>query len=452
MSLRRRLVLAVVALVVTVVVAGGAVLVAQRQYTVRQVDEQLLALSTNPAVTLRLSARADSGSPVRDVLGCCYVGRLGRTGRLVTVLAPTDDPGLVPALGDVPAPGEPAWRPTADGETSRVRVVTATLATGATAVFAAPTTAADAATRRLAATLGVAALALLGVVGVAGWWVVRLGLRPLDETARAADAIAAGQTDRRVDPGPPGTEAARLAHALNALVDTTQAAGDRLRRFVADASHELRTPLTTLQGYSSLHGSGPVDEAARTDALRRINEEATRMRRIVDQLLQLATLDAAPTRRTEAVDLRAVLDDVAGDLRVVQPERPVSVEAPPGLLARADRDHVVQAVTALTANAMRHTPVTAAVTLAARRTAGGVRVEVADAGPGIASEHLPRLFDRFYRVDPGRSRAQGGSGLGLAVVESIARTHGGSAGVSSTPGAGSVFWVDLPASPPTSSH
>jgi two-component system OmpR family sensor kinase len=176
------------------------------------------------------------------------------------------------------------------------------------------------------------------------------------------------------------------------------------------------------------------------------------MRRIVDQLLQLATLDAAPTRRTEAVDLRAVLDDVAGDLRVVQPERPVSVEVPPGLLARADRDHVVQAVTALTANAMRHTPVTAAVTLAARRTAGGVRVEVADAGPGIASEHLPRLFDRFYRVDPGRSRAQGGSGLGLAVVESIARTHGGSAGVSSTPGAGSVFWVDLPASPPTSSH
>ena len=148
----------------------------------------------------------------------------------------------------------PQGRGTASGTAHRVRVVTATLPNGrAQAVLAIPTTSADVATKRLTMTLGLVGLVVAAVVGLLLWWVDRLGLRPIAQMTDAADAITAGDTTRRVPPGPPGTEAARLGEALNAMIDTNAATQQRMRRFVADASHELRTPLTTLQGYAALH-------------------------------------------------------------------------------------------------------------------------------------------------------------------------------------------------------
>ena len=177
---------------------------------------------------------------------------------------------------------------------------------------------ADAATRRLGITLGLTGTVIASVVGLLLWWVDRLGLRPIAQMTEAADAITAGDTGRRVPPGPPGTEAGRLGEALNAMIETTAATQERMRRVVADASHELRTPLTTLQGCASLHASrppGPLGAAGRAevdDAMRRIGDEAARMRRLVEGLLDLAGLDEGRGLRREPVDLGPLLGDPAG--------------------------------------------------------------------------------------------------------------------------------------------
>ncbi|MBM6399221.1 sensor histidine kinase [Phycicoccus sonneratiae] len=451
MTLRRRLVAAVAVLAVLSVVAGVTVVLVQRAFLLGRLDAQISALAENPRAVLLASQRSE-GAVATAALSDVYVGRMGADGRLSTVLAPQADPTLVPDL----EPGErvltPAGRSTASGDAPRVRVVTVPLANGrAQAVIAVPTTSADLTTRRLALTLGLTGLVVAAFVGLLLWWVDRLGLRPIAEMTDAADAITAGDTSRRVPPGPPGTEAARLGEALNTMIDTTTATNERMRRFVADASHELRTPLTTLGGYAALHATrepGPLDDRGRADvddAMRRIGDEAARMRRLVDGLLDLAGLDAPDALRREPVDLAEVLRDVASDLRVVAPDRVVTLDAPEHLVVTADRDRVTQALVGLTSNAVRHTPDGTPVALRVLVRPGWVRVEVADAGPGIPAEHLPHLLERFYRVDRSRSSGSGGSGLGLAVVDAVARAHGGSVEVTSEAGRGTVFALVLPA-------
>lgn len=449
MSLARRLAAAVLALAVALVLSGGVVLLVQRSYLLGQVDEELTALTTTPKALVALTERVSAGGANAGVLADVYVGRLTRAGTLVTLLEPTNDPTLVPALTPGESVPRPATRPTASGTSPRVRVVTVQLPSGVEVVVAKSTAQADAAVRRLAATLALAALAIVLVVGLAIWWVYRLGLRPIAEMTLAADRIAAGDVDVRVPPGEPGTETARLGHAMNTMVEVTQQTQGRMRRFVADASHELRTPLTTLQGYSSLYLSGASTEPAEVaDAMRRINAEATRMSRIVTDLLQLTDLDAHGVTALEPVDLVPLLADHVADLRVVQPERTVTLAAPERLVVLGDRDRLTQVVVALTSNALRHTPVSAALTIRAVAAGGVGRVEVRDTGPGVPPEHLPHLFDRFYRADRGRARASGGNGLGLAIVASIVSGHGGRYGVESAPGVGSTFWFEIPAAGP----
>ncbi len=460
MTLRRRLVIATSALAVVLFVAGTAVVLVQRAVLVSRLDAQLVALAQNPRAILLASARAEAaGSRPGAGLSDVWVGRMAADGSLTAVLTPQGDPDLVPRL----APGEkvstPQGRGTASGTARRVRVVTATLPNRrAQAVLAIPTTSADAATRSLALTLALVGLAVGTVVGLLLWWVDRLGLRPIAQMTDAADAITAGDTTRRVPPGPPGTEAGRLGEALNAMIDTTADTQERMRRFVADASHELRTPLTTLQGYAALHsgrsGSSPVgggtavvDGSEMADAMRRIGEEAARMRRLVDGLLDLARLDDLGVVAHEPVDLGVVVRDVASDLRVVAPDREVTVEAPACVVVSGDRDRLTQALVGLTSNAVRHTPPGTPVRLTVVVLPGAVRVDVADAGPGIPPEHLPHVFERFHRVDPGRSSSSGGTGLGLAIVDAIARAHGGRAGVVSEPGRGATFSLTLPHTP-----
>ena len=488
MTLRRRLVIATSALAVVLFVAGTAVVLVQRAFLVGRLDSQLVALAQNPRAILLASARAEA-TGVRPAAGLSdvWVGRMSADGALTPVLTPQTDPDLVPRL----APGEkvtaPQGRATASGTARRVRVLTATLPNGrAQAVLAIPTTSADAATRSLALTLALVGLAVATIVGLLLWWVDRLGLRPIAQMTDAADAITAGDTTRRVPPGPPGTEAARLGEALNAMIDTTSVTQERMRRFVADASHELRTPLTTLQGYAALHrgraaladepgGSTaadagapdaepaerqqvselaerqPVSELAErqqlaemADAMRRIGDEAARMRRLVDALLDLARLDDLGAVARDPVDLAVVVRDVASDLRVVAPDRLVTAEAPESLVVTGDRDRLTQALVGLTSNAVRHTPSGTPVRLAVVELPGAVRVDVADAGPGIPQEHLAHVFERFHRVDRGRSSASGGTGLGLAIVDAIAQAHGGQASVVSEPGRGATFSLTLP--------
>jgi two-component system OmpR family sensor kinase len=467
MTLRRRLVIAAAALAVVLLVAGTAVVVVQRAFLVARLDSQLAALAQNPRAILLASARAEAGGPTTTPAGLSdiWVGRMSADGTLTPVLTPQSDPALVPRLSPGERVSTPQGRATSSGEARRVRVLTATLPNGrAEAVLAIPLTSVDVATKRLAMTLGLVGLAVAAVVGLLLWWVDRLGLRPIAEMTDAADAITAGDTTRRVAPGPPGTEAARLGEALNAMIDTTAATQERMRRFVADASHELRTPLTTLQGYAALHtgrmGAAAAEDAAdgvadaqqavaeraeMVDAMRRMGEEAARMRRLVDGLLDLARLDDLGVVAREAVDLGVVVRDVASDLRVVAPDRVVTVAAPESLVVTGDRDRLTQALVGLTSNAVRHTPAGTPVRLSVVELPGSVRIDVADAGPGIPPQHLPHVFERFHRVDPGRSSSSGGTGLGLAIVDAIARAHGGSVGVTSQLGRGSTFSVTLPA-------
>ena len=363
MTLQRRLAVAVAALLVTLVVAGGLVLLSQRRYVTRQLDAQVAALVARPQATLSLAERAAAGAR-GGVLSEVWIGTVAPTGAVTTVLAPASDPGLLPRV----APGEvlrvPVGRSTTAGDAPRVRVATGPLKGGTLLVVAVPTQRADAAMGRLALTLALAGAAVLLVVGAIVVWVRRLGLAPIREMTQAADAITAGERDRRIPDAPEGSEAAHLGDALNAMLDATRDSEDRMRQFVADASHELRTPLTTLRGYAELH-AGRVEDPDTADALRRIRAEATRMHRLVEDLLTLTSLDRA-TLHLGPVDVRRMLDDVASDLQVAQPERLVTVEAAAGVRLVADEERLTQAVMALGTNALRHTAVTAAVTRSLR--------------------------------------------------------------------------------------
>ncbi len=246
MTLRRRLVVAVSTLAVVLVVAGVAVVLLQRSFQVNRLDAELTALARTPRAVLLATQRTALAQDLPG-LSDIYLGRMGADGRLVTVLAPTSDPALVPDL----RPGEsiptPQARRTASGEARTVRVLTAPLPNGrARAVLAVPTTSADATTRRLAATLTATGAVVALLVGLLLWWVDRLGLRPIAAMTRAADAIAAGDTSRRVPVGPAGTEAGRLGEALNAMIDTTSATqrpdAALRRRRLARAPHPADDP------------------------------------------------------------------------------------------------------------------------------------------------------------------------------------------------------------------
>ncbi|MBP6994557.1 MAG: HAMP domain-containing histidine kinase [Phycicoccus sp.] len=446
MTLRRRLVIAVAALIAVLTAAGFAVLGLQRTYLLGRVDAELQALATSPRALLLAAQRDDATAaidPTTSALSAVYLGRLSPTGRLTTVSAPAADPELVPDLPDDLQIGTATTQSTSAGKAVRVRVLIVDLDTGrGQAVLAVPLSGFDGATRRLALTLMLTAFVVLIVLTLVVSWVDRLGLRPIADMTEAAEAITAGDRERRVPAGPAGSEAEHLGSALNAMLDATAASEAQMRRFVADASHELRTPLTTLQGYAALHAArppGPLDAAGRADvddAMRRMGAESARMRRLVEGLLELADLEQPAALHLTRIDLIPLVADIAADLRVIAPDRAVTVTAPESISVVADRDRLTQAIIALTANAVRHTPPGTPITIALDDTAGRVSIEVRDAGPGIPSADLPHVLERFYRVDRSRSAGSGGSGLGLAIVDAIARAHGGSVTIHSSPGKG----------------
>ncbi len=470
MTLRRRLLVAVTAVAALLVVLGGGVVLAQRAYLLAQLDGELTSLVATPRALSLVARQVAVGDVAAGGLTEVWVGRRGPGGGLVTVLTPATDPELRPAIGAGQSFPRPTTVRTESGNAARVRIVSAELPNGRATVYLARSTAGvERAVRRLAFTLGLAGLAVGVVLALIVGWVDRLGLQPIARMTEVADAIRRGDRGRRVPLAHNGSEAARLAEAMNSMIDATTASEARMARFVADVSHELRTPLTTVQGYAALAatvGEEPervsdalpervsdalpdrVSDALPervSDAVRRIGAEATRMRRLVDGLLDLTGLDEHGLTTRAEVDLAPLLADVAADLRVVAPDREVRVEAAARVVVQGDRDRLVQALVALTSNAVRHTASGVPITITARPDgAGWVRVDVADAGTGIPAEHLPHLFDRFYRVDRSRGSGSGGSGLGLAIVASIARAHGGDVAVASAPG-GTVFTIRLPA-------
>jgi two-component system, OmpR family, sensor kinase len=316
--------------------------------------------------------------------------------------------------------------------------------------------------------LVVGGLVLL-VLALAAAGTVRLSLRPLARIEDTADAIAAGQLDRRVPDQDPRTETGRLGEALNTmlgrLTDALQQrerSEDRLRRFVADASHELRTPLTSIRGFAELYRRS--EEHRPEDVrmmMRRIESESVRMGGLVEDMLLLARLDRERTIDLVDLDLVPLVRDAVHDARARDPERAITLQSSDELRVLGDGARLRQVLTNLVNNALVHTPAGSpiavdiahaevsdrAVAAAGADIRHGTRmvaVSVTDTGPGIAPAHATRIFDRFYRVDEGRTRAAGGTGLGLAITAALAQAHNGRLELHGDPGGGSTFRLLLP--------
>ena len=318
----------------------------------------------------------------------------------------------------------------------------------------------------------IAAVAVLGLVAAAavGAWIVRGALRPLTRVAATAAHVAELPLDRgevalavRVPEADtdPGTEVGRVGAALNrmlghvaAALSARQASENRVRQFVADASHELRTPLAAIRGYAELTRRGrhelPPDVV---HALGRVESEAQRMTSLVEDLLLLARLDSGPAIEHAPVDLTRVVVDAVSDAHVTGRDHHWDLDLPPEpLTVVGDAARLHQVVANLLANARVHTPAGTAVTTAlAVRPASltepaRVALTVADDGPGIPDDLLPRVFERFARGDSSRSRAAGSTGLGLAIVAAVVEAHGGRVELESRPGR-TAFTVVLPLGP-----
>jgi two-component system, OmpR family, sensor kinase len=361
----------------------------------------------------------------------------------------------------------------AGGAAWRVRVVR--ISDGITAIALSLETV-EATTRQLITIEFAVGALLLVMLGSIGFSVVRLGLRPLTRIEQTAAAIAGGDLDRRVEETDKRTETGRLGRALNTMLGRLSSAmrqrersEARLRRFIADASHELRTPLTSIRGFAELYRRGGAAERSDVDRLMgRIEEEAVRMGLLVDDLLLLARLDEQRGLELDEVDLVVLAADAVHDVNAREPARRVRLSTPDGPVRVVGDEHRLRQVTMnLVTNAVTHTPpgTPVTVTVAAHplngaddtpaATAGAsldglteaAMLEVRDRGDGIPADAAPLVFDRFFRVDAGRSRRNGGTGLGLAITAAILEAHHGRIDLHTNPGRGATFRVLLPRAP-----
>ena len=315
---------------------------------------------------------------------------------------------------------------------------------------------------RLVTIEAVSIVTLLAGLAVVGWWVISLGVTPMRRMVDASARIADGDLDVRLEGGASGTESAALATSLNTMIGTlTTALSERersearLREFVADASHELRTPLTTVLGYAQLFRKGALSRKAdATDAWGRTEAEATRMKRLVEDMLELARYDAEPEMHIASTDLVRVVGEVLSDAGRAHPEvafsladrAPIKPEGAGAVMAHVDGDRLRQAVINVVTNAAQHGAenVTVTVARAAAGTTKEVRIDVSDDGPGMSPEVAARATERFVRGDGSRSRNTGGAGLGLAITAAIVEAHRGRLEIASVEGEGTRIGIVLP--------
>ena len=301
------------------------------------------------------------------------------------------------------------------------------------------------------------------LAGSGGWMLARRALRPVDQMTLAARRIEAEDLSLRIAGPRTDDELGRLARTLNEMLARLESGFAQVRRFSADASHELRTPLTVLKGEIEVALRSPRDSMEYRRVLSSTLEEVERMARLVEDLLLLSRADAGGLRwESERVELDHLVEEVAkqGDVLARGKQIRVQLKELAPLIIQGDGRRLKQLLLNLVDNAIKYTPAGGEVALALRAMAPvssdavdsappareEAEIIVQDTGIGIAPEDIPRIFERFYRADPARSREAGGAGLGLCIGKTIAEAHGGRIEVESSPGTGSTFRVVLPIS------
>jgi heavy metal sensor kinase len=295
--------------------------------------------------------------------------------------------------------------------------------------------------------LTIGPLALACTLG-GGYWLARKALGPIDRMAATAAEITSTQLDRRLETSGTDDELDGLARTFNAMIERLQRSFEEVRRFTADAAHELRTPLAAMRTEAEVALRSPRSAERDQRMLENLLEEMERLSRLVAQLLFLCREDAGiGTGAVRTVRLDELVSDVGEHMGVAAQEKRVglSLDLPGPFPVEGDADRLRQLFFNLLDNAIKYTPPGGTVAVRGEATDGQVRIAVDDSGIGIPADHLPHVFDRFYRVDPARSPEAEGSGLGLAICRSIAEAHGGRLGIDSGAGRGTRVTLVLPA-------
>jgi len=303
-------------------------------------------------------------------------------------------------------------------------------------------------------------LAMLPVFGGlalgGGAVLIKRALSPVDRIASSAERISSQNISERLPVAQTGDELERLSTALNHMIERLDQAFQHSRRFVADASHELRTPLTVLRGELESLVQEPQLTLESRERLGSALEEVERLASIVEGLFAISRLDAGEAAAEWVkFDLARLAASTADQMSLLGEDKHIKVNctAARNVWVEGDQARMKQVVVNLLDNAIKYTPPGGAVGLTVSARDSQAILEVADNGMGIPAEALPRVFERFFRVDKARSREQGGAGLGLSIVRSICTAHHGRVEVLSTPGHGSLFRVELPLAPaPPNNH
>jgi len=301
--------------------------------------------------------------------------------------------------------------------------------------------------RKLSTILTLVIAGALVLAAGMGSFLAQRAIAPVDQVTQAALHITRAEDLRRrlAVPGP-ADELGRLVEAINEMLDRLEMVFRSQQRFVADVSHELRTPLTAIQGNLDLLRIGAIDNPEdRHAALAALESEVARLSRMVNDLLFLARSDTATRTSHQPVELDTLLLDVFRQAQILGEDVSLSLGHEDQALVTGNPDRLRQVLLNLVDNALKYTPKGGQVTLSLFRDKGWARVVIEDTGIGIPEEAIPHLFERFYRVDKGRSRLRGGSGLGLAIAKEIAEAHRGRIEVESEEGKGSRFTLWLPA-------
>jgi len=299
-------------------------------------------------------------------------------------------------------------------------------------------------------------LVMIFFIALASRKVITVGLRPLANVEATAERIAEGDLTARLPDVKPNTEVGRLVSTLNTMLGRIEESfaarlesESKLRRFVADASHELRTPITAIRGFAELHRQGAVTGEEKTkELIGRIENESKRMGSLVEDLLLLARLDQSREMKSDPVSLTQIVADAVASARAAGQNHTVNFdEQSEEIYALGDKDRIHQVVANLLANARTHTPAGTVIDVSVKQDTDGVRIRIADNGPGLSDADQARIFERFFRADASRVRTDGeGTGLGLSIVDAVMRAHAGQVSVESEVGKGAVFTLFFPLS------